>query len=154
MNLLLTMPSLLDSCDAGFYCTADTKGETFCCPEGLSLTECATKYGVTGALSSEIPTPTSTSISSTSTSSTSSTSTSTFYEAKNTTTVKSTGYVSTTCTSTVSAEVTYPASNTTTLFTPATPTPTPSTVSLSGASVAGPIGALALFAGAALAAFL
>ncbi|KAL2121496.1 hypothetical protein VTJ04DRAFT_5523 [Mycothermus thermophilus] len=59
------------SCDAGYYCAADSKGETWCCPEGQSLTDCAASYKeVEGELVSQTPVPeTSTSTSSTKTSS-------------------------------------------------------------------------------------
>ncbi|KAI1113445.1 hypothetical protein F5Y14DRAFT_417755 [Nemania sp. NC0429] len=48
-----------DSCDNGYFCSADEGGKTWCCPEGLSLKECARKYGIAGPLTSEAP-PTST----------------------------------------------------------------------------------------------
>ncbi|ETS83157.1 hypothetical protein PFICI_05033 [Pestalotiopsis fici W106-1] len=41
-----------DSCNAGYYCTADSVGETYCCPEGTSTDDCAASYGVTGGLQS------------------------------------------------------------------------------------------------------
>ncbi|KAF3022030.1 hypothetical protein E8E14_012606 [Neopestalotiopsis sp. 37M] len=41
-----------DSCNAGYYCTADSAGETYCCPEGTSTEDCAASYGVTGGLQS------------------------------------------------------------------------------------------------------
>ncbi|KAI0406200.1 hypothetical protein F4802DRAFT_121000 [Xylaria palmicola] len=44
-----------DSCDNGYFCTADEGGETWCCPDGLSLKECAQKYGIPGSLTSEAP---------------------------------------------------------------------------------------------------
>lgn len=58
-----------DSCDAGYYCTADTVGVTWCCPNGTSLDDCAAAFSVTGGLSSQIPAATSgtTTIKSTST---------------------------------------------------------------------------------------
>ncbi|KAF3350687.1 Cyanovirin-N-like protein [Verticillium dahliae VDG2] len=49
------------SCLSNFYCTHDTQVETWCCPNGLSLKECAVKFGVTGALTSDLPKATSTS---------------------------------------------------------------------------------------------
>lgn len=45
------------SCLASFYCARDPETETFCCPEGASLEECAVEFGVTGALVSDIPAP-------------------------------------------------------------------------------------------------
>ncbi|KAM0280930.1 hypothetical protein ACHAQH_003819 [Verticillium albo-atrum] len=49
------------SCLAEFYCTHDSQVETWCCPNGLNLKECAIEFGVTGALTSDLPEPTSTS---------------------------------------------------------------------------------------------
>lgn len=48
--------SYVDSCDDGYYCTHDTKGETMCCPDAMDLAECAAAYSVTGGL--ETPEPT------------------------------------------------------------------------------------------------
>lgn len=47
-----------DSCDDGYYCSADNKGGVWCCPNGMSLDECAKQYSVTGGLSSDTPTAT------------------------------------------------------------------------------------------------
>ncbi|KAH6659350.1 hypothetical protein BKA67DRAFT_652581 [Truncatella angustata] len=47
-----------DSCDAGYYCSADTTGATYCCPNGSSVEDCAATFSVTGGLSSQIPGPT------------------------------------------------------------------------------------------------
>lgn len=44
-----------DSCDAGYYCSADTTGETYCCPNESSLEECAAVFSVTGTLSAQLP---------------------------------------------------------------------------------------------------
>ncbi|KAJ8127483.1 hypothetical protein O1611_g6153 [Lasiodiplodia mahajangana] len=53
-----------DSCDNGYFCTSDEKKETWCCPDGLSLKECAQKYNIPGPLTSQAPpTPTTTSTS-------------------------------------------------------------------------------------------
>ncbi|KAM0328122.1 hypothetical protein ACHAQA_005525 [Verticillium albo-atrum] len=49
------------SCLADYYCTHDSQVETWCCPNGLNLKECAIEFGVTGALTSDLPEPTSTS---------------------------------------------------------------------------------------------
>ncbi|KAK6079694.1 hypothetical protein SCUP515_03950 [Seiridium cupressi] len=51
-----------DSCDAGYYCSADTTGATYCCPSDASLDDCAATFSVTGGLSSQIPVATSTSL--------------------------------------------------------------------------------------------
>jgi len=42
-----------NSCDEGYYCTSDSTGGTWCCPNGLSLTACAAAYSLTGPLFSE-----------------------------------------------------------------------------------------------------
>lgn len=42
------------SCDEGFYCADNAKGEQICCPEGKSLDQCA------GAVASLVPVPLST----------------------------------------------------------------------------------------------
>lgn len=44
---------IADSCENGYFCTADKKGETFCCPEGMGLEECAKSYKVDGGLKSQ-----------------------------------------------------------------------------------------------------
>ncbi|KAI0418493.1 hypothetical protein F5X98DRAFT_111133 [Xylaria grammica] len=61
-----------DSCDDGYFCTADEHGETWCCPDGLSLKECARKYDVPGPLTSQVPSTTKTTTKTTSTKDTSS----------------------------------------------------------------------------------
>lgn len=65
-----------NSCEAGYYCAADTAGQTVCCPEGTDLTTCASKYAVAGGLhfetkifSSSAASSTCTSVASSSTSS-------------------------------------------------------------------------------------
>ncbi|KAF6840948.1 PRP 4 C domain-containing protein [Colletotrichum plurivorum] len=52
-----------NSCLSAFYCTHDPTSETFCCPNGMNLGDCAVKHGVTGALTSDPPVPASTSTS-------------------------------------------------------------------------------------------
>lgn len=44
-----------DSCDAGYYCTSDNQGETWCCPEGMDLETCASEYEIEGGLVSQTP---------------------------------------------------------------------------------------------------
>jgi hypothetical protein len=53
-----------DSCDAGYYCTHDSSAQTWCCPEGQTLAQCAALYSITGSLVSETVAPTTTSTSS------------------------------------------------------------------------------------------
>ncbi|OIW32203.1 hypothetical protein CONLIGDRAFT_260797 [Coniochaeta ligniaria NRRL 30616] len=148
-----------NSCDDGYYCTADTAAQTWCCPNGMDLVACAAAYSVTGGLVSETAKPT-TSSSSSSTSSvvittSSSSASSTFVAQNTTTTATSTGTV-TTCTSTLAGSATWPASNTTTTakVPSVVASTTPSTVSISGASNLGAAGALSLLAAAAIAALL
>ncbi|KAI3402089.1 hypothetical protein diail_18 [Diaporthe ilicicola] len=49
-----------NSCEAGYYCAADSNGQTVCCPEGSDLATCASQYSVAGGLHFETKTPTST----------------------------------------------------------------------------------------------
>lgn len=58
-----------NSCEAGYYCAADTAGLTVCCPEGDDLAACASKYSVAGGLHFETKIFSSSAASSTSTSS-------------------------------------------------------------------------------------
>ncbi|KAF4972638.1 hypothetical protein FSARC_786 [Fusarium sarcochroum] len=39
-----------NSCDEGYYCTHDTKAQTWCCPDSMDLKECAAAYGVKDGL--------------------------------------------------------------------------------------------------------
>lgn len=43
----------LDSCDEGYYCSHDTKAQTWCCPESMDLAQCAKAYGVKDGLKTE-----------------------------------------------------------------------------------------------------
>ncbi|TGJ76837.1 hypothetical protein E0Z10_g10803 [Xylaria hypoxylon] len=61
-----------DSCDNGYFCTADERDATWCCPDGLSLKECAQKYNVPGSLTSQVPSTTKTTTKATATKGTSS----------------------------------------------------------------------------------
>jgi len=47
-------------CNAGDYCTNDSAGLTYCCPDGLDLAGCAAAYSLTGGLNTVVPTPTAT----------------------------------------------------------------------------------------------
>ncbi|KAI1302975.1 hypothetical protein F5Y03DRAFT_193150 [Xylaria venustula] len=42
-----------ESCDNGYFCTADDDDKTWCCPDGLTLKECAQKYNIPGPLTSQ-----------------------------------------------------------------------------------------------------
>ncbi|KAI1095822.1 hypothetical protein F5B19DRAFT_269215 [Rostrohypoxylon terebratum] len=48
-----------DACDQGYFCSADDKGNTWCCPDSMTLKQCAAAYSLPGSLI--VPTPTSTS---------------------------------------------------------------------------------------------
>ncbi|KAH8820512.1 hypothetical protein F5884DRAFT_52395 [Xylogone sp. PMI_703] len=48
-----------NACDEGYFCTKDTSGGTWCCPDGMDLATCAAAYSLTGSLVSETATPTS-----------------------------------------------------------------------------------------------
>ncbi|KAK1773472.1 hypothetical protein QBC45DRAFT_80442 [Copromyces sp. CBS 386.78] len=88
------------SCDAGYYCAADNEKETWCCPDGMGLEECAAAYGVDSGLVSQTAEATSTSTSTTSTSTSTFTSTSSTSSVATSTSTSST-VVSTTTTSSV-----------------------------------------------------
>lgn len=141
-----------NSCDDGYYCTADNSGGTWCCPNGMDLVACAAAYSVTGGLVSETPKPTTSPTSSSSVPSVT-TSSSTLSIANNTTVYATQTGTVTTYTSTLKASTTFPASNTTTKAAPSA-TSTPAHVGVSGAIVAGPAGLLSLLAAAAVAALL
>ncbi|RGP60184.1 prp 4 c [Fusarium longipes] len=42
-----------NSCDKGFYCSHDTKAQTWCCPDSMGLAECAAAYGVEDGLKTD-----------------------------------------------------------------------------------------------------
>lgn len=65
-----------NSCEAGYYCAADTTGQTVCCPEGSDLTTCASQYSVAGGLHFETKVSSSTASSTSTAASTSSASSS------------------------------------------------------------------------------
>ncbi|KAK6224618.1 hypothetical protein QIS74_02945 [Colletotrichum tabaci] len=127
-----------NSCLTSFYCTHDTKTETFCCPNGMNLGDCATKHGVTGPLTSDVPIPTTTSVPSTSKSSTVppttsssapptttssslvATTTSTFISTSTTSEAPSTTIVSTSFSPSAGTSTAFSASNGTTLATAST----------------------------------
>lgn len=39
-----------NSCSAGYYCTSDGAGTTYCCPDGIDTPECARQYSLTVSL--------------------------------------------------------------------------------------------------------
>jgi hypothetical protein len=59
-----------NSCDDGYYCTSLSQdGSTWCCPNGMTLAQCAAAYSLTGSLVSETPTASASAAASTSSSS-------------------------------------------------------------------------------------
>ncbi|KAM0431903.1 hypothetical protein ACHAPT_005156 [Fusarium lateritium] len=44
-----------NSCDDGYYCTHDTKSQTWCCPDSMDLVQCAAAYGVKDGLETDTP---------------------------------------------------------------------------------------------------
>jgi hypothetical protein len=59
-DMLLTL--CLDACGPGDYCTSDTAGATYCCPEDIDPAECAIEFGVSTLIrqstTAELPTTT------------------------------------------------------------------------------------------------
>ncbi|AEO70807.1 uncharacterized protein THITE_2097422 [Thermothielavioides terrestris NRRL 8126] len=141
------------SCDAGYYCTADKKGETWCCPEGMDLNACASAYSVVGGLVSQTAPPTSTSTSTSTTSTTTSTTTT------SSTSSTSSAAPTTSSPSTTSAPSLAPSSsifvpsNTTAVTTIVPPKPSATASPTGAGSVVGPASAL-VFLAAGLAALL
>ncbi|KAH7370609.1 hypothetical protein BKA65DRAFT_488876 [Rhexocercosporidium sp. MPI-PUGE-AT-0058] len=45
-----------NSCEAGYFCTSDTSGDTWCCPDGMDLVSCAAAYSLTDVLVSQVAT--------------------------------------------------------------------------------------------------
>ncbi|KAJ0118126.1 hypothetical protein J7T55_014579 [Diaporthe amygdali] len=145
-----------NSCQAGYYCAADSAGQTVCCPEGSDLATCASTYSVAGGLHFETKTPTSTVSSTSSASASSSTSSSSltsapasatggvFFETGNST--------SASAASGTGAGGSGSATKTTGAAGSSAASATGSTTN--GADTASPAGVLALFGAAALAAFL
>ncbi|KAI0014409.1 hypothetical protein F4779DRAFT_9892 [Xylariaceae sp. FL0662B] len=117
-----------DSCDEGYFCSADDKGATWCCPDSMNLKQCAAAYNLPGSLVPDTtPGPTSTSTSRTST-------------ATAATTTKN------------DAPVTTPNVPTTTSSTESAPSATTSGyVTVNGGTNRGPVGGLALVVAAVFA---
>ncbi|KAK0643236.1 hypothetical protein B0T16DRAFT_415550 [Cercophora newfieldiana] len=122
-----------DSCDAGFYCTSDKEGETWCCPNALDVKACAAAYSVAGGLVSQTAKPTSSSI-----------------PPPRVTPIKNGTYptietVSSSCTSTIAPSAGFPGSNAT-APTFAAPTASQTNVQQGAGQMVAPAGALALLA--------
>ncbi|KAI0910097.1 hypothetical protein F4823DRAFT_591682 [Ustulina deusta] len=88
-----------DSCDNGYFCTADEDAKTWCCPDGLSLKECAQKYDIPGPLTSQVLS-TSTSISTSTSTTTAKATTTKHTSSEEATTAKHTSTTELTTTST------------------------------------------------------
>ncbi|KAI1658034.1 hypothetical protein F4813DRAFT_358838 [Daldinia decipiens] len=141
-----------ESCDKGFFCTADDKGATWCCPDNMTLEQCADAYNLPGSLVTQTSpsttkpksSPTSTTLASTTTAKSVSTSAK---AAANTTSTRITTSPNTTTSqasessTSVAPASTAPASITPapeTTAAPATPSPTPSsTIPANGIATAG-----------------
>jgi hypothetical protein len=142
-----------NSCDADYYCTHDAQGNTWCCPDSLSLSQCAAAYTVTGSLVSETAAPTSSAAAASSSAPGPISSAASSYGGggASVTTDVETDTV-TTCPYAATSSAPYPSSNVTVSATIATSSP--STVVVSGAvGVAGPAAVLVI-AIAALASLL
>lgn len=156
-----------DSCQAGYYCTSDTKGETWCCPDAMDLAACAASYNVDGGLVSQTPPavtttsttsststsqpPTTTSSSSSSTTiSSSSSSSSLIVVERNTTSIAITTAAPT---KSFAPSASYVPSNSTSISLVSPALPTGSDVVEAAGSMVGPAGAL-VFLAAGLAALL
>jgi hypothetical protein len=132
------------SCEAGYYCTADTQGETWCCPEGMDLATCASEYGIDGGLVSQTPAPVTSTSTSSSTSSTSAPATTTTATtvAQNTTSFA----VESSTSGSFLPSASSVQSNTTSVSTVKPAQPTESKVEEGAGSVVGPATALVLLA--------
>ncbi|KAK4189742.1 hypothetical protein QBC35DRAFT_128170 [Podospora australis] len=147
-----------NSCDAGYYCTADKAGETWCCPDSMDLQACAAAYSVTGGLVSQTPVPvTSTTASSTAAPSTtappstSAAPSSTIVSSssvfgKNSTTSAVVVKTTSSGTASLAPSASGPASNTTVSII-TSPSPTVSRIPESAANLAAPLSGLLLLAG-------
>ncbi|KAF5123625.1 putative secreted protein [Metarhizium anisopliae] len=49
-----------NSCQDGYYCTHDTKAQTWCCPKDMDLTACAAAYTISGLVAATSKPPPST----------------------------------------------------------------------------------------------
>ncbi|KAL2066445.1 hypothetical protein VTL71DRAFT_2516 [Oculimacula yallundae] len=45
-----------NSCSEGYFCTSDTSGDTWRCPDGMDLVSCAAAYSLTDSLVSQVAT--------------------------------------------------------------------------------------------------
>ncbi|KAH6855760.1 hypothetical protein B0I37DRAFT_350903 [Chaetomium sp. MPI-CAGE-AT-0009] len=128
-----------NSCEAGYYCTADTEGETWCCPEDPPpVTSTSTTSTSTSSSTSTTKAPITTTTSSSSSSSSAASST----VARNTTSFaveSSTSAVFLPSASSIQ-------SNSTSVSTVKPPQPTESKVEEGAANIAGPATALVLLA--------
>jgi len=138
------------SCDKNYYCTADTKGETWCCPDGMDTAACAAAYSMTGGLVSQTPPPVTSTSTSSSSSSTSKPPTTTSSSSSSSSSSSLSTSSSTAESSTSSPSFVPSASsiqlNSTTVSTVKPPQPTQSKVDQGAGSVVGPATALVFLA--------
>jgi len=123
-----------NACDAGYYCTSDKEGETWCCPDALDVVACAAAYSVPGGLVAQTAKPESSSSA-----------------APSVTPIKNGTYsaiptASSSCTSTIVPSAGFPGSNATAPNFTARPTATPTNVQQGAGQMVAPAGALALLA--------
>ncbi|KAK4125967.1 hypothetical protein N657DRAFT_670121 [Parathielavia appendiculata] len=142
-----------NSCEKGYYCTADSKGETWCCPDGMDVAACAAAYSITDGLVSQTApatsTSTSTSTSSSTTSAPSTTTTSSSSSTEKSTTTSVGSFLPTSFLPTSS----FVPTNTTSISSVRTPTPSTSSIAEGAGNVVGAANGFALLA-AGLAALL
>ncbi|KAI2624200.1 hypothetical protein GGR54DRAFT_565448 [Hypoxylon sp. NC1633] len=123
-----------DSCDAGYFCTADDKGASWCCPDSMTLEQCAVAYNLPGSLISEAAPSTSSSSSSTKSSSSTHTTATTNTNASSTKEGITPNIASSTSVPDaygVQTSVPVVTATSTAIVTPATPAPTPAASSAS-----------------------
>jgi len=125
---------MIDACDAGFYCTSDKSGDTWCCPNALDVVACAASYTITGGLVSQTPKPTS------------STAAPPRITPHKNGTFTHTETVSSSCSSTIAPSAGFPGGGNGTSPTFGAPTPSQSKVQQGAGQMVAPQGALALLA--------
>jgi hypothetical protein len=129
---VIPLTCLIDACDAGFYCTSDKEGETWCCPDALDIVACAAAYSVPGGLVAQTAKPESSSSA-----------------PPRVTPIKNgtfSAIPTSSCTSTISPSAGFPGSNATAPTFTARPSATQTNVQQGAGQMVAPAGALALLA--------
>ncbi|KXX74783.1 hypothetical protein MMYC01_208707 [Madurella mycetomatis] len=142
-----------DSCEAGYKCAADGDGETWCCPDGMSLADCAAAYGVGELKPQAIPLVTTTTTSSSPSSTIVPPTTTKISSATVGTNSTTIAVESSTSTRSYTPSASFGGSNSTAITTVMQPLPTESNITEGAGSIAGPASAL-VFLVAGLAALL